>query len=364
MDPKQITFSTEVEFESNSDATSNKNTIEVSNSTTNQNQLDDIKKVATHDYRLPSSVNFIALRESLLSEAPFVSKSNKMFWRRMVDDYHYQNLLSCGFRHVLSCISDSGNVSIDKLLDMADSPFTSIMATNISEMIYSMRLRDRDVFFAKLPEITSFMIIEALHTSTPKHYRVYNSVRFREILLDWTSELLSGIRLSNVKAGREWIFNSALESNIMTTSSIPVILPNISAKQTAASSLYCVEHSPLVRQYMGLKPDQKPTAGGYGFKAALSHSIDRPLTEMNSYAILRKGKSHARKCDMEAVKKQLKESALHRKNIMKEFHTTTDSTNADLRRMRSAYLTAIDHLSNKKVTKKQLVASLQAKQKN
>ena len=367
MDSKDVTFATGIDFDitEQSITTNNNNT---NNTNTNQNniqnliQFDEIKKVSTQDYRLPSSVNFIALRESLLSESPFVSKSNKIFWRRMVDDYHYQNLLSSSFRHVITCISDIGCVNIDKLLDMSSSPFTSIMATNISEMIFSMKLRDRDVFFAKLPEITTFMIIEALHTSTPKHYRVYNSIKFREILLDWNSELLSGIRLSNVKTGREWIFNSALESNIMTSSSIPTILPSISANQTAASSLYCVEHSPLIRQYIGLKHDQKPKAGGYGFKAALSHSLARPLTEMNSYAVLRKGKSHARKCDMTAVKKQLKDSIINRKTIMKEYHTTTDGANAELRKMRSAYLTTIDHLSNKKVTKKQLVASLQAKQ--
>lgn len=315
------------------------------------------KSAAAIDFRLPSSVNFIALRESLLSEAPFVTKSNKTFWRKMVDNYHYQNVLASAFRHVLRCISDIGNVNIDKLLSMSESPFTRVMATNVSEMIFSLKVRDRDQFFEKLPEITAFMVIEALHTSTPKHYRVYNSVRFREILLDWGSELIGGIRLSNCRANKEWLFENALDSNIMTSDTLK--LPNIKKTQTPASSLFSMEHSPLVRMYMGMDSSKKPTAGGLGYKVALSHSTDRPLTVMNEYALLRKGKSSNRKCDTATVKKQLKDTIAKKNSIMKAANEADAATKADLRRIREAYHTYVDQLNNKKVTKAQLVQAMQ-----
>jgi hypothetical protein len=343
-----VTFAgTEVDFDSINDKTG-----------VNTEMMEEFQKsAAAVDFRLPSSVNFIALRESLLSEAPFVTKSNKTFWRKMVDNYHYQNVLAGAFRHVLGCISDIGNVNIDKLLAMSDSPFTKVMATNVSEMIFSLKLRDRDQFFEKLPEITTFMIIEALHTSTPKHYRVYNSVRFREILLDWGSELIGGIRLSNCRTHKEWLFDNALDSNIMTSDSLR--LPNIKTNQTPASSLFSMEHSPLVRLYMGMDTNKKPSAGGLGYKVALSHSTERPLTVMNDYALLRKGKSYNRKCDMTAVKKQLKETISKKNAIMKQANDANDASKADLRRIREAYLTYVDQLNNKKVSKAQLVQAMQ-----
>lgn len=328
------------------------------NGTCGSDQMEEFQKcAATVDFRLPSSVNFIALRESLLSEAPFVTKSNKTFWRKMVDNYHYQNVLASAFRHVLNCISDIGSVNIDKLLHMDDSPFTQIMATNVAEMIFSLKMRDRDLFFEKLPEITSFMIIEALHTSTPKHYRVYNSVRFREILLDWGSELIGGIRLSNPRTNKEWLFDNALDSNIMTSDSMR--LPNIKQNQTPATSLFSIEHSPLVRLYMGIDKNKKPAAGGLGYKVALSHSTERPLTVMNEYALLRKGKSYNRKCDMTAVKKQLKETISKKNSIMKQANDAVDASKADLRRIREAYHIYVDQLNNKKVSKAQLVQAMQ-----
>ena len=340
-----VTFPTEVDFET---SLNDRN-----------HQLEELRKAAAIDLRLPSSVNFIALRESLLSEAPFVTRSNKAFWRKMIDDFHYQNILAASFRHVLGCISDIGNVNIDKLLDMDNSNSTSTLSVNLAELFFTMKLHDRDLFFAKLPEMTAFMIIEALHTSTPKHYRVYNSIRFREILLDWSSELLSGIRLSHCRTGREWLFTSAQDSNIMTSYNATVRLPSVNATQTAATSLYCIEHSPLIRQYIGLGSNQSPLKGGLGYKVALSHSRDRPLTVMSDYAILRQGKTYNRKCDMQAVRHTLKDALATRKTIMKQSNQLNDSLSADIRKLRESYKISMDHLSNKKVTRAQLVQAMQ-----
>lgn len=166
-----------------------------------QAQLNNLRKIA-NESKLPASINLIALRESLLSEAPFVTKGNKAFWRRMIDDACFQSILAASFRVILNSISDIGCVNITKLFDVeSDSvePFISTMAVNISNIIFANKLRERDIFFSKLPEILTFMVIEALHTSTPKHYRVYNSARFREILLDWSSEIVGGIRLSRCR---------------------------------------------------------------------------------------------------------------------------------------------------------------------
>lgn len=188
---KVTTFTTEVDFDVNATTTT-----APTNDVTSSSQFESFRRVTSNDVRLPPSVNAIALRESLLSEAPFVTKTNKAFWRRMIDDARYQHVLSAVFRFVLAAISDIGSINLDKLAVTKDDPFVEMMSTNMSEMIFFMKLRDRDLFFAKLPEITSFMVIEALHTCMPKHYRVYNSVRFREILLDWTSEMIGGIRIT------------------------------------------------------------------------------------------------------------------------------------------------------------------------
>lgn len=136
-------------------------------------------------------------------------------------------------------------------------------------------------------------------------------------------------------------------------------LPNIRPNQGNATSLYSLEHSPLVRLYMGLDATG-PEPGGFGFKAALSHAPERPLTVMNDYCVLREGKSHARKCDISAVRRQLKDTMKHRKSIMNDFTKSKELAATDIRRMREAYHTHLDHLANKKVSKKQLVAAMQA----
>jgi hypothetical protein len=44
--------------------------------------------------RLPGSINFVALRETVLAEAPFIKRSNKAFWKKWIDSPQFYNILA------------------------------------------------------------------------------------------------------------------------------------------------------------------------------------------------------------------------------------------------------------------------------
>ena len=172
--------------------------------------------------RLPSSVNLVALRESFLSEAPFISNANRTFWRRMVDNSNFQILLSSSYYIIADCVSDTSVVNVEKLqdIDVANTPLIQTMATNISEMYYTIKLRERELLFAKLPEVLSFMALTALRTSMPKHHRLCLSAKFREILIDWYCEVVGGLRFTNCRTNREWLFTDVFDAQIVTTTQL------------------------------------------------------------------------------------------------------------------------------------------------
>lgn len=166
--------------------------------------------------KLPSTVNVVALRETLLSEAPFITRGNKSFWRRMMDNKNYTTLLSAGYTFLSHCIEENGTVNVDRLRDIKQSPYIFMIAANVTEIIYNSKTLDRDIFFSKLPEIVTFQLISALHTTTPRHHRLYNSKKFRAVILDWCTELFIGIRPCNTQSGREWLFQGSYISLIFS----------------------------------------------------------------------------------------------------------------------------------------------------
>jgi hypothetical protein len=172
--------------------------------------------------KLPASVNLVALRESFLSEAPFISNSNRTFWRRMVDNRNFQMLLSASYYIIADCVSETSVVNVEKLqdIDSTSTPLIKMMATNISEMYFSIKLRDRELLFARLPEVLSFMALTALRTSMPKHHRLCLSARFREILIDWYCEVVGGLRFTNCRTNREWLFTDVFDAQIVTTAQL------------------------------------------------------------------------------------------------------------------------------------------------
>jgi hypothetical protein len=167
------------------------------------------------EVKLPITVNVVALRESLFVEAPFVNKNNKAFWRKMIDGKHFSNILAASYNFIAVCIAENGNVILDRLNGIHDSELIDLIATNVTDMFYTFKRLDRDLFFSRLPEVTMFLVIQSLQTAYPKHHRLYNTVKFREIILDWCTELLWGIRITNSHANREWVFHDAMDSNIM-----------------------------------------------------------------------------------------------------------------------------------------------------
>jgi hypothetical protein len=50
-----------------------------------QTGIDSVVASDEDALRLPDVVNFVALRETCLSEAPFVSRSNRKFWKKWMD---------------------------------------------------------------------------------------------------------------------------------------------------------------------------------------------------------------------------------------------------------------------------------------
>lgn len=186
--------------------------------------------------KLPESVNYVALRETCLSEAPFVNKTNRLFWKKWMDSSQYITILAASLKLVSSCINDLGSVNTWTLYDVAGNPIMEQMSVCIAEMLVMDRSRfshSHDILFRRLPELLCYMIVGSLHASAGKHGRLYNSIRFREVMLDWLSELIGGIRITNCIRDREWLFIDANDVSVLVTHNPP----NRSAPQSRQQEL-------------------------------------------------------------------------------------------------------------------------------
>lgn len=214
MDIKINTGNREVTFKTGLDSTDSPPRSPRSASPSNNSSLDQ---------RLPPEVNFVALRETFLSEAPFVRRANRNFWKKWIDSKQYYNILASSLMVVADSIADNGNVLMRRLYELKeDNPFLVRMARNISEIMVMDRSdnsRSHDSFFARLPELLCYMITNSLLSMAPKSSRVFYSVKFREILVDWVSELICGIRITNSKFDREWLFKDANDVPILVVDS-------------------------------------------------------------------------------------------------------------------------------------------------
>ena len=169
----------------------------------------DMDSFDPSDVKLPITINIVAVRETLFADAPFISKNNKAFWRRMVDSKQFMQILSASYNFLSQCVSDSGAVLVDRLNNVQQSPLVGLIATSLTDIFYSFKRLDRDILLSRLPEVVHFMVLQALQTALPRHHRLYSSVRFREIMLDWCTELIWGMRTTNCRANREWLFHDA-----------------------------------------------------------------------------------------------------------------------------------------------------------
>lgn len=58
-------------------------------------------------------------------------------------------------------------------------------------------IHERDNFFRKMPEVLCYLIINALQFAQTKHHRIFSSNKFREIILDFLLELITGFMIYN-----------------------------------------------------------------------------------------------------------------------------------------------------------------------
>eukprot|EP00981_Chlorochromonas_danica_P011641 scaffold4174_cov182-Ochromonas_danica.AAC.1 len=171
-------------------------------------------------YRLPPVVNFVALRETFLSEAPFVKRSNRLFWKKWIDSRQYSQALALSLLFITNCISENGAVHLDRLYQIENSLLIEKMAGNISEMLTLDRdllhqSHAHDLLFTRLPEVFAYMILNSLLASLPKLARVYYTGQFREILLDWLDEVIGGLRKTDCRRDRDWLFADCTKNNVV-----------------------------------------------------------------------------------------------------------------------------------------------------
>eukprot|EP01031_Cornospumella_fuschlensis_P026445 gene26445-31960_t len=171
-------------------------------------------------YKLPPVVNFVALRETFLSEAPFVKRTNRAFWKKWIDSKQYTQSFAVLLRYITNCINDNGAINVGRLYDVEDNILIDKLSSNVAEMLtlerdYLRPSAAHDILFSRLPEVFAYMIINSLLSTLPKLARVYYSGQFRELLLDWLSELIGGVRLTHPRTDRDWLFHDANDIGIV-----------------------------------------------------------------------------------------------------------------------------------------------------
>lgn len=342
------------------------------NSTFHQTALASPRDAPKSTLTLPNGYNVVAVRETLLSEASFVTRTNKPFWRRMMDNEQFVTMFTAGFHHVLDCVSENGMVLIERLTGMQDSEFIHIMSSNLAEMYYTFQRGERDVFLPKLPELICFMIINALQAAVPKHQRIFNSIRFRELIIDWSTELVGGIRNINTRVGKEWFFVDASDLPIMCSqdvSSFSSAMTECLAKRTSCTlplnsvgSRYHLDHSPLVAMFIDKNnPSLASSTAKNVLHVTLSHDPDRPLMSLQK-GLMKTTKFREKKVDLDVMKDYRKEAQRTRTRILKEYSESKTNMNDDINRLHEGMRASIAMLKGKKISKKSLIAELSVTQ--
>jgi hypothetical protein len=225
------------------------------------------------------------------------------------------------------------------------------------------------MFFTKLPELLTYMIINTLQTTAPKHNRVYNSFKFRDIILDWTSELVSGIRPCNAKLHREWLYEGAADSNIFITDSQMhkdknqrngVILGPISSPSSHRTCFF-LENSPLVTAYLKLyEPDKqkfedRSKSNIHKLTITLSHLPNRPIVSLNEKGVIGNGRDRLMKADRLFEMKQRSNAIQHRKSLMEQFEKSKTDYSEDIAKMKKALKTTLASIGGKSMSTKDLI---------
>jgi hypothetical protein len=314
----------------------------------------------------PVIANIVALRETFLSEAPFVNRSNKIFWSKWIECKEYVAMLSSAILFVQQCISEGGTVNLDKLNDITNSSQIADMSSNLADMFFLQNPRERDVFFNRLPEVLCFMIIHSLHIWNGRNYRVYNSVRFRELLLDFLNELICGLRPTDSKRNSQWIFQDAVDT-LIGTSSVNATLStsqeslqrrtggNLS-KLASAQSTYTIGHSPLISAHLGVQTQKHPLQNCV--KLTLCHLPTRPLMCLTDSDLLKNVRE--RKITADMIKSTMLNSQIRKTELRRSFHGIKTAIKQDKLMFRESLKTNLAVLDNIPVSNKRLMAAAMA----
>jgi hypothetical protein len=384
-----------------------------------QTGIDSTVETRDSTLRLPDVVNFVALRETCLSEAPFVNRTNRKFWKKWMDSSQYITILCATLQILLDCVTESGNVNAQGLYQLEGNPLMQQMSMCIAEMLVMDRKRfsrAHDNLFMRLPELLCYMLINSLHSCNPRQSRVFNAIKFRELLLDWLGELIGGMRLTNCQSDRKWLFADTIDTPVTVNNGdfLTTLIPKpanrtlfgVSQKQTmhtrSAPSLYntlpssageersspypgqldplrntsggntarsnkvpiaalggsgchfSVGNSPLVNIYMNLgrNTEIRPYVCSHPVKILLTTLPDRPLTSMTPDSLLKAGNFREKKIQSEQFTQILKASASNRKLILKQLDIQNKTIKKDMRRADESLRIQYALLENKPVDTK------------
>lgn len=332
------------------------------------------------DSKASKNVNIIALRETFLSVAPFVKPTNRLFWRKWIDTKEYVSMLTSSVNFLETCLSEGGILDVDKLNDIKDSEFIFVMANSLADMFLLQTPRDRELFFNRLPELLCFMIINALQTSMHRYSRLFMSAQFREILLDWTCEVISGIRNSDIRRNREWLFLNALDMPIATKRSYnkesrseDVYKQRSQGDMTtlaSARSTFVFGHSPLINNYLCKRINADSNSASLevypctnSLRMTLCHIPDRPINGINEESTLKlvRKKIITEKETQHAYKEGFK----IQKKLSRKTNKLRSDFDKDISSLKSSIRTTLKSLDDRNETeKKELMASVKALTRN
>ena len=285
-------------------------------------------------YKIPPSVNYIAIRESFLSEAPFVKKGGGGLWRTMIDSKCFYEMLCATYNLVSTCISDAGSFDYSKLKSMNNIQLQQI-GKSFSDIYYTFNQEERDIFMPKLPEVMTYLLINCLHSGIPKHYRMYNSLRFRELTLDYFGEMYTGIRSTSTHTNREWLFNDCNDLPIFLTTPDAKKEPDVTI--SSAASRYRLSNSPLVAMRLGTHLS-KNYDKIVGMRMTMSHLPDRALMTLKPEEnILAEGKARHKYFNTLQAKQELKKIKNTKKNVMNKLSSDKNQYNKDIHAMKEHY---------------------------
>jgi hypothetical protein len=329
------------------------------------------------DLKLPTSVNFVALRETVLAEAPFVKRHNKAFWKKWIDSKQFINVLAASQLFISDCLGDTGILDLKKIRDISEVNHNiSAMSINIAELILLSKPKygnSQDTLFLRLPEIICFMTVSCLQSSIPKFSRIFNAVKFREVLLDWLVEMFGGMCITDTRKDKEWIFNEAVETTILVIDSATKDIATDHnekdddspskryAHLSSAVSKYSMEHSPIMDVYLNMgRSRSSPHVCLTPMKTYLSSQPLKPINTMRPESLIMQGAYRERKVLPEQYKRNIKNTLLVQKELTAAHQLQKKLLMRDMKKLKEIHRIKLKVLSNNEASPGELLTMAKA----